>query len=204
MKDNSMPGMVFDPSQVIKSYDALITKQLPFAAARALTLTAQDAQAAIRASMPNRFTIRNAWSQRGIIIQPASKNKFPMKSAVMVGDNWSYLFMQESGGEKLPFSSAHLAVPEDVRTSALQILRRTLRPKALLQRKDVFIKNGPGGVQFIMQRLPGDRMKMLYLLTPSGNVKPRLGLAEQAEQIGASRWYVNFTASFEAAAATAI
>jgi hypothetical protein len=194
--------MICDVSQVLKAQDDLVTRQLPFATARALTLTAQDAQAAIRAGMPSRFTIRNAWSQRGIIIKPASKDVIPYRSAVMVGDIWNYLFLQEPGGEKTPTASAHLAVPEDIRSSPSQILRRQLRPKALLARKDVFIKDLGGGNQAIYQRV-GKGLKLLYILVPEARIKPRLGLAETAQKIGNERWAINFAASLEAALITA-
>jgi hypothetical protein len=198
-----MPGLVCDVSQVLKAQDDLVTSQLPFATARALTLTAQDAQTAIRAGMPSHFTIRNAWSQRGIIVKPASKDVIPYRSAVMVGDMWNYLFLQESGGEKTPTASMHIAVPEDIRSSPSQILRRSMRPKALLARKDVFIKDLGGGNQAIYQRLSGNRLKLLYILTPETHIKPRLGLADTALKIGNERWAINFAASLEAALATA-
>jgi hypothetical protein len=191
--------MICDVSQVLKAQDDLVNKQLPFATARALTLTAQDAQTAIRAAMPSKFTIRNTWSQRGIIVKPADKNVIPARSAVMVGDMWNYLFMQESGGEKTPTSSQHIAVPEDIRSSPSQILRSQLRPKALLARKDVFIKDLGGGNQAIYQRLSGARLKLLYILTPETHIKPRLGLAETALKIGNERWAINFAASLQAA-----
>lgn len=194
-----MPGLICDVSQVLQANDDLVTKQLPFATARALTLTAKDAQTAIRAGMPGRFTIRNAWSQRGIIVKPADKNVIPARSAVMVGDIWNYLFIQEQGGEKMPTASAHLAIPEDVRSSPMQILRRALRPKALLARKDVFIKDLGGGNQAIYQRLPDHKLKLLYILVPDAHVKPRLGLAETALKIGNERWAINFAASLQAA-----
>jgi hypothetical protein len=193
-----MPGMICDVSQVLKAQDDLVMRQLPFATARALTLTAQDAQAAIRAGMPGRFTIRNAWSQRGIIVRPASKDVIPYRSAVMVGDIWNYLFLQEPGGEKTPLSSAHLAIPEDIRSSPGQILRRSMRPKALLARKDVFIKDLGGGNQAIYQRV-GKGLKLLYILVPDAHIKPRLGLTETAMKIGNERWAINFAASLEAA-----
>lgn len=193
-----MPGMICDVSQVLQAQDDLVNKQLPFATARALTLTAQDSQAALRVDMPKRFTIRNAWSQRGIIVKPADKNVIPYRSAVMVGDIWNYLFLQESGGEKTPTGSMHIAVPEDIRSSPSQILRRALRPKALLARKDVFIKDLGGGNQAIYQRV-GKGLKLLYILVPDARIKPRLGLVETAQKIGNERWAINFAASLEAA-----
>jgi len=193
-----MPGMICDVSEVLKAQDDLVNKQLPFATARALTLTAQDAQAAVRTGMQQRFTIRNAWSQRGIIVKPADKNVIPARSAVMVGDIWNYLFLQESGGEKTPTGSLHIAVPEDIRSSPSQILRSQLRPKALLARKDVFIKDLGGGNQAIYQRV-GKGLKLLYILVRETNIKPRLGLVETAQKIGNERWAINFAASLEAA-----
>jgi hypothetical protein len=197
-----MPSLKCDISEVISWADDLTKKQLPFAVARALTLTAQDAQAAIRAGMPQNFTIRNAWSQRGIIVQPADKNVIPLMSAVMVGDIWNYLFLQESGGTKQARSGGDLAVPEDIRSSPTQILRSSLRPKALMQRKDVFIKDLGNGHKAIFQRV-GKSLKLLYVLVPDAHVTARLGLVETAMKIGQARWSVNFTASLIVALASA-
>jgi hypothetical protein len=197
-----MPSMSCDISQVLAWADDLVKNQLPFAVARALTLTAKDAQSAIQAQMPGRFTIRNTWSQRGIVVQPASKTSFPLMSAVFVGDIWNYLFLQESGGVKTGRSGS-VAVPEDIRTSPTQILRDSLRPKALMQRKDVFIKDLGGGNRAIYQRLPGHALKLLYVLIPDASIKPRLGLVETAQQIGQQRWAINFQASLVVALATA-
>lgn len=197
-----MPSMSCDISQVLAWADDLVKTQLPFAAARALTLTAKDAQAAIQAQMPGRFTLRNTWSQRGIVVQPADKNTFPLLSAVYVGDIWNYLFLQESGGDKTGRTGS-VAVPEDIRTSPTMILRGAFRPKALMQRKDVFIKDLGGGNRAIYQRLPGHGLKLLYLLIPDAIIKPRLGLVETAQRIGNERWSINFQASLIVALATA-
>ena len=207
-----MPGLICDISQVLKAQSDLANKQLPFAVARALTLTAQDAQTQIRSNMGQRFTIRNAWSQRGIVVKPADKNVVPARSAVFVGDLWAYLLQQETGGMKVPThlgtalgistSSGHIAVPVDIRATPTQILVKSLRPKALLARKDVFIKD-LGGAQAIMQRLPQHKLRLLYILAASATIHPRLGLVETALKVGEQRWAINFAASFQVALATA-
>jgi hypothetical protein len=94
-------------------------------------------------------------------------------------------------------------VPEDIRSSPTQVLRASLRPKALLQRSDVFIKDLGGGNRAIYQRLKNHKLKLLYILIPDAMIKPRLGLVDTAQRIGATRWAVNFQASLIVALATA-
>ena len=62
-----------DTSDMERGLDAMARKQLPFAVAAALTATAKDAQAAVRAQMPARFTLRGPWVPKGIRIRPAKK-----------------------------------------------------------------------------------------------------------------------------------
>ncbi|MBF0171465.1 MAG: hypothetical protein HQK87_10345, partial [Nitrospinae bacterium] len=74
---------------------AELEKQLRFAAAQALTRTAQDAQEEVKRQLPERFTIRTGWLARGIRIRPASRNN--LKASVLVKD--AFMALQETGGD---------------------------------------------------------------------------------------------------------
>ncbi|TXL78248.1 hypothetical protein FHP25_08640 [Vineibacter terrae] len=53
-----------DVDRIIRAYADLEERQLPFAKAKALTKTAQDAQREVRADLPNRFTLQQLGTER--------------------------------------------------------------------------------------------------------------------------------------------
>jgi hypothetical protein len=91
-------------------------KQLPFAIARALTVTARDVQDEVRNNLAQRFTLRNNWVRQGIQIQRATKQNLE----AMVFSRDAFMGLQEVGGAKSPLGN-YLAVPTS-------LVRRT--PKA--------------------------------------------------------------------------
>ena len=100
-----------------------LEKQLRFAAAQALTKTAQDAQEAVKQQLPKRFTIRTNWLARGVRIRPASRTT--LQATVLVLDR--FMAQQETGGEKaspFPWLSSGASVissaPEGPCTAALR------------------------------------------------------------------------------------
>src|SRR5260370_40269244 len=67
--------VIDDVKRFTRDMDEAANRQIPFALARALTRTAQDAQSDVRSDLPRRFTIRNTWVSRSIRITPATKAK---------------------------------------------------------------------------------------------------------------------------------
>ena len=72
-----------------------VPEQTRFAAAVALTRTAQDAQKEVRRQLPSRFTIRTGWVAKGIRVKMARKNN--LESVVWVKD-W---FMTIQNGRRV-------------------------------------------------------------------------------------------------------
>jgi hypothetical protein len=60
-------------ADVIRQLSAVQQRQVPFAAAQALTFTALDVQAQVRRDMRQDFTIRRDWVISGIRVTPATK-----------------------------------------------------------------------------------------------------------------------------------
>jgi hypothetical protein len=71
-------------------------KQIPFAMARALTLTAQDCKTALVGHLTNDFTIRTTWLEQGMRIKSATKKN----QAAEVGSIDPFMAWQEAGGTK--------------------------------------------------------------------------------------------------------
>jgi hypothetical protein len=86
-----------DTRQFEKGIRDLYRDQIPFAAALALTRTAQDAQAAVKANLPKQFIIRRPWTQGGIRIESAKKKDWPLVAA-SVGSIDPYMVDFEEGG----------------------------------------------------------------------------------------------------------
>lgn len=88
--------------------DALATDQLPYASAVAVTRTAWDAQKAIVAEMPSRFTLRRDWILKGVMVIPATKNNL----RAVVYDRDKFMVKQETGGVQVNLNGRkYLAVP---------------------------------------------------------------------------------------------
>jgi len=102
-------------------------KQLPFAIARALTVTARDVQDEVRNNLAQRFTLRNNWVRQGIQIQRATKQNLE----AMVFSRDAFMGLQEVGGAKSPLGN-YLAVPTSlVRRTPKDMIRKADRPKSL-------------------------------------------------------------------------
>lgn len=198
-------------SPALQWLDDIKRKQLPYATAVALTRTAQRAQSEIRKELPHRFEIRSPFIERGVRIEPASKQK--LEAAVLwrgpAGSKFGLsLARQETGGRKRPYSralpSGYLALPRDVKRGAKGIIPRSQRPGALLKRKRVFIQEDAGRGAAIMQRgAKGTPPVMLYYLDRRpARIRPRFEFRETAEKVARRVWRKEFGQAFAKALAT--
>ncbi|MBF0602152.1 MAG: hypothetical protein HQL07_00495 [Nitrospirae bacterium] len=123
----------FSESEVNRLF-ANLEKQVRFAAAQALTKTAQDAQAEVRRQLPERFTTRTGWLAKGIRVRAA--NKTDLTATVSVLDQ--FMVLQETGGIKEKQNHA-MSVPVGARSYPKETLPRSKWPSSLLQKKGYFI-----------------------------------------------------------------
>lgn len=113
---------------------------LPFTIARALTMTAQDAQGIVRQVERTAFTLRNDWTTRNTKITPATKQTLMAEVYTDTGNNATgtpdYLPRQQDGGERVPVSGhKYLAIPTNYLfkyTSRNRPIPDNLRPRAIL------------------------------------------------------------------------
>lgn len=132
-------------------------RQLPFAAARALTATVQGARRDVQAGMPKVFDRPTPFSQRGITIRSATRNN--LEAVVLVQPlQAAYLRIQEEGLRREPKRRA-LITPKSVRLNQYGNIphRGLARMKG---RADVFVGTvkGIGG---FWQRLPDGGLRLL-------------------------------------------
>jgi hypothetical protein len=212
-----------DIAKVLPKLDAIGQKQLPFAIARALTQTTKEAQAAVRADMPRKFTIRRQWVVQGIRIIPATKANL---TAILYTKD-PFMERQEGGGVKTGkpgggnFTSNNLpsktgfpvrgvgrgrvAVPtQNVLRSKRDIIRRSELPAGLGSK--AFVIAGNAGTQLLARRFAkGKRagLQVLYVLKGQTFVKPRLELREIGSRVAKQRFPEIFARSIADAIANA-
>jgi len=113
-------------------------RNVRFAAAVALTRTAQDMQAEVRRELRASFTLRNDFTSKAVVIQPATRDS--LSAAVLVGTRTEAfrrirdaLRLQVTGGSKSPTQGRSIAVPlVGVRRNKRDIITRANRPRQLL------------------------------------------------------------------------
>lgn len=176
-------------------------RQVPFAAAKALTKTAQQAQMKVREGLPQRFTIRNSFVEKGIRIKPARKRN--LEAVVYSKDD--FMALHETGGVKRP-RGQHLALPTDnVKRNQRGIVTRANRPKRQLNKPNVF-KGTISGVEGVWKR-PGRRskgsLKLLFAFEPSARIQPRFDFKDTVKVVAQSEITQNFARAFDNALRTA-
>ncbi|MBF0097164.1 MAG: hypothetical protein HQM04_10665 [Magnetococcales bacterium] len=179
-------------------------KQIRFAAAKALTQTAQDAQEEIRRQLPERFTIRTGWVAKGIRIVPATPNK--LESTVVVKDE--FMIQQETGGEKTsPFGDS-LGVPVGARPTPTAVTRPSRFPAALLTKPGYFIAPiTHGSKTMALWKRTGrgrrTRLTLMYVFARQVRLRPRFGFRETVRNVALSRFPQRFREAIRQALATA-
>lgn len=129
-------------------------RQLVYAAARALTKTAQQSQAASIEAIRQTFTTRGAWylpsSRFGVRVTPATRER--LEAAVKTAADW--LIPHETGEDKVAQEGGLLAIPMvgpgRPRPSRSSKVRADLKPRALGGR-GVVIETRRGPVLFARQ-----------------------------------------------------
>lgn len=194
-----------ETSPALLALSDLKRSQLPFATAVALTKTAKAAQAEIRSQLPERFTIRSAFVERGVRIEAATKNR--QQAAVFwrgpSGSRFAEsLARQETGGVKRP-AKRFLALPRNVKRGASGAVPKSQRPAALLRQKRVFTQDVAGG-KVILRRVSKDAPPRLlfFLMERPAQIPPRFRFRETAANVARRTYRKEFGRAFAKAIAT--
>jgi hypothetical protein len=177
-----------DFDRLSRTLDNFSKKQLPFAAARALTTVARDAGDDFTRSLPQKLDRPTPFTRKAIGIVSARKNN--LRAVVLIKDRQaSYLRYQEEGGRRDPKRKA-LAMPVGMRLNQYGNMANKAIAR-LVGQPNVFVGtvNGVGG---IWRRPPrGTRrdgtygtvgadkgLKLLAAFRPHATYMPRLGFGE--------------------------
>ncbi|WP_141732416.1 hypothetical protein [Oligoflexus tunisiensis] len=150
---------------------------------KALNQTADKAASRVRADLPQRFTMRNQWTRKGIRADLASGDDLEARVFSVDG----YMVKQQDGETWKP--DGHVAIPKTARRSAKSLIPRGMFPNALRGRKDVFkfdFSQNPSWKPYphvgIFQRvMNGKHFRILYLLKDQKNTKPLWHFDDQVE-----------------------
>lgn len=163
-------------AEIRRAFGEIARRQVPFATAKALTLTARDAKDDMRKALRERFTLRNTWTERGVLSTKALKRDWPRTHAtVYVDQKRAYLADHERGRRRRTRSGHRFAIPT-------RAIRRTKRgkvskakwPGRVLARPTVFLFRDPGlgGKGSIRQRTTRrQRLAILYWLRRTVRIK---------------------------------
>lgn len=189
--------------EVVFGLNAIAQKQIPFALSVAINETLAEAQKAVRQELPRRFTIRNKWVAKGIVIQRSTKQK----AVGSIGSRDEFMALQEFGGQKRA-RGGRIAIPTRALKSRTRagIVRKRLRPRQILKRKKVFVGETRKGTGAIFERkgtASASRLIPLYFFIESARVRRRFGFERTVEKTVARRWEKNFGKALAKAIATA-
>lgn len=183
--------------------NAAARDQIPFAAARALTLTAKDAQADIKAKSRSELTLRNAHTERGIRIKPARKEHGLWGMKAEVGSiDW---YMSDQAGERddtrTPIKASYRYIPRGARKTKASRIPKRMTPAALASNPHVFWKPKRDGTSLVFQRVGRGRkkLKLLHVAVPRQNISPAFSLADTVRATAQRRIRRHFVQSMQRA-----
>ena len=160
---------------------SVVERQIPFVIAKALTLTAKDAQEATRRHIRDTFVIRkqSGGFESSIVIRPATK----VRPVAEVYTMASFAALQQTGGVRTP-QRGRLAIPD---YSDIRQVRRE-KPRRMSGTFEIRMQNGGS---FLAQRRAGN-FRVLFHLNQSARVDKRLNMIETVTQTVGNRFAFRF------------
>lgn len=187
-----------DAAAAIKEVRGIKDSQLPFALAKSLTMTAEDAQGKMIEELPQHFTLRTKWympqTPFGFKKKPATKTDFHSE----VYSNAPWLPDFEEGATRTPEDQT-FAVPTDVvRRTKRELITKGQRPKALMHKiRPAFIKPMADKAGIFYRRTKRSPAQLMYALIKKAVIKPRLKFQDTVEKTVVQKFSENFTKAFE-------
>jgi len=168
--------------------------QVPFATAKAQTLTIVDARNAIRGQAFNRFKLRSKNLPRvAVRHERAEKRDWPdSKAMVFVPRKFGFLELQERGGIKKARGGKRLAVPTRiVRTKARGGVVAAQRPRRIGARRGAREENGQ-----LIHRTKARPLGIFYHLVHSARVRKRFRFEATGRKVIARVWPRHFARAY--------
>ncbi len=179
--------------------DALVSREIPFAVAVALTRTARDARQTLAAELPDHFQIRTPYTEKRLRFKMATKRDWSAE----VGHLSDYMALQAEGGRKAPRKRA-IGIP----TKRLRLrspdgaTRRSLWPSKLVKEGAFTLPTRSGSLALYRRRRDGS-LERLYVLARSVDVPARWPFYETVQRVARERWPTNFNEAMRSGIARA-
>jgi len=175
-----------DPTRTLASMDRA-ERNIRFGVARGLTRTAQEAAAAVKGSMAQKFDRPTPFTQNAAAFLPAKRES--LTALVFVKDvQAGYLRLEETGGVRVPEPGKPINQPVGQRVNAFGNIPRGAIGR-IRDRPDVFVAAGRGGAAHLppgiyqrpkkgarrkaAERPPG--LKLLVAFERRAEYEPRFG-----------------------------
>jgi hypothetical protein len=196
--------IVVDTSQLEKSIDHVVNKQMPFALAKTLTDTVKDAQRALEAQLPKKLDRPTRFSLKAFGVSRATKKN--LEAVIFIKDiQAEYLKYAVEGGERQPAGKAH-ALPAKIRLNKhgnIAGRRGGKKFEKLLAKPNTF-KATIKGVHGVWQRnKKGTKVKLLIAFRPTASYEKKFPFYRIVEGVVKSRLQRNFQRAYSSALATA-
>ncbi|SOH93363.1 hypothetical protein SAMN06273572_10239 [Monaibacterium marinum] len=210
-----------DLARTMRRLGDIAEKQIPFAAARALTMTAQDIKERTGQKLDRVFDRPTPFTRRGLYIRAARKTQLTAEVGFKTIQS-RYLALQESGGVQSPKRRA-IVIPKRMRLNRYGNMTRGAVSKAA-GKPDTFVASraakatahlAPG----IYQRPKRSKYRkggagnknrgelkgpqLLVAFEGKAKYRPRLGFVQGGKQIAANRLGPNFSHALREAVRTA-
>lgn len=170
-----------DVDKAVKKIANARDDQVPFATAKALTLTAKDCAGDLVAALPDIFDRPTPYTLRAFGTEMARKSNLARGARVFIKpDQLKYLGIQVEGGTRTPAKKA-LLIPADIGTNQYGNIPRG-KIQQMLARADVF-SGTVRGVAGIWQRMKRGGVKLLVAYEHQARYKKRFdfyGLVEKS------------------------
>ena len=177
-----------DPRRFNRWLNAQAQKQVPFAAAKALTNLAKDAQSVIRSDIQRTMTIRRPWALKGIQVKAAQKRDGLGRMQAEVGSKDWFMADQLDDTSSVRKTSKKQFLPYAARRGGKSAsIPKGLRPAAVTssamastggQDGRYFFKKGRGGRSMLYQNLRGKKLRLMYTVGPEQTIRPKMRLSE--------------------------
>lgn len=163
-----------------------------FGASVGMNRTMNEAQDAIRGSLPKNFTLRRAlFIERTIYRKPGDDwaSKSQLTARVRIHDSRDYLAKFEAGGVKRPREGRSLSVPIDVPRTGADIVSRRYSVPALLDSGKAYVRDGK--VWLLSGRGKVKKRTLAYVFKSQVPIRPVLHFVVTGRRVIESRGLEN-------------
>jgi len=180
--------------------DDIAQRQIPFAVAKTLTMTAKDAQGEIGTEMTGVMALRSNYVKAGLKITPARKKDGLHRMTSEVGHKDWYMAQQmgRTSTVRKSRNSEYQFIPRGVRRTKTGKITKSFRPSQVFKKKNVYFTQTGKDRGYVFQRKAG-RSILLYSAIKQQTVKPKMDLQRTANLTAAKRLDRNFVKSMRQA-----